>query len=93
MVALGLFACVVFAFALLSRRVEGTILTAPMVFVSAGLVAAWTGLVDFGAAAHGDPVAGEISREVVLLVTELALVLVLFTDAARIDLHTQNRGP
>jgi NhaP-type Na+/H+ or K+/H+ antiporter len=85
MVALGLFACVVFTFALLSRRVEGTIVTAPMVFVSAGLVAGWTGLVDFGAAAHEDPVAGEISREVVLLVAELALVLVLFTDAARID--------
>jgi hypothetical protein len=53
LVALGLLACVLFAFALVSRRIEGSIVTAPMLFVSAGLVASWTGLVDFGAAAHG----------------------------------------
>jgi sodium/hydrogen antiporter len=81
-IALGSLACLVFGFGLLSRRLEGTILTAPMVFVTAGLVAGWTGILDFGAAA--DPTGGH-SREAVFLVAELALVLLLFSDAARID--------
>jgi sodium/hydrogen antiporter len=81
-IALGFLACLVFVFGLLSRRLEGTILTAPMVFVTAGLVAGWTGILDFGAAA--DPTGGH-SREAVFLVAELALVLLLFSDAARID--------
>jgi hypothetical protein len=35
LVALGLLACVLFGFALVSRRIEGSIVTAPMLFVSA----------------------------------------------------------
>jgi sodium/hydrogen antiporter len=83
MVALGLIACALFAFALLSRRVEGTVVTGPMVFVAVGLVAGWTGAVDFGSAAHGG--GHGASREVVFFVAEIALVLLLFTDAARIE--------
>jgi sodium/hydrogen antiporter len=91
MVALGLIACALFAFALLSRRVEGTVVTGPMVFVAAGLVCGWTGVVDFGSAAHsGDQ---EATREVVFLVAELALVLLLFTDAARIDPRALRGNP
>jgi len=86
MVALGLIACALFAFALLSRRVEGTVVTGPMVFVAVGLIAGWTGAVDFGSAAHGG--SEEATREVVFLVAEIALVLLLFTDAARIDPRT-----
>jgi NhaP-type Na+/H+ or K+/H+ antiporter len=82
MVVLGLLACLIFGFGLLSRRLEGTVVSAAMVFVAAGLVAALTGLVDLGAATHSRP---EASREAVFLVAELALVLLLFTDAARID--------
>jgi NhaP-type Na+/H+ or K+/H+ antiporter len=82
MVVLGLLACLIFGFGLLSRRLEGTVVSAAMVFVAAGLVAALTGLVDLGAATHSAPAA---SREAVFLVAELALVLLLFTDAARID--------
>ena len=82
MVVLGLLACLIFGFGLLSRRVEGTVVSAPMVFVAAGLVAMWTGLVDLGSATHSEPGA---SREAVFLVAELALVLLLFTDAAGID--------
>jgi sodium/hydrogen antiporter len=91
MVALGLIACALFAYALLSRRVEGTVVTGPMLFVAAGLVCGWTGLVDFGSAVHG----GEqgAAREVVLLVAELALVLLLFTDAARIDPRALRSNP
>ena len=81
MVALGLLACVLFAFALVSRRIEGSIVTAPMLFVSAGLVAGWTGLLDLGSAAHG----GTAAREAVFVVAELALVLLLFSGAAQID--------
>ena len=47
MVVLGLLACLIFGFGLLSWRVDGTVVSAPMVFVTAGL-AMWTGLVDLG---------------------------------------------
>jgi sodium/hydrogen antiporter len=89
MVALGLIACALFAYALISRRVEGTAVTGPMLFVTAGLACGWTGLVEFGSAAHGEGAA----REVVFLVAELALVLLLFTDAARIDPRTLRGNP
>jgi len=79
MVTLAVLGGVLFCFALCSRKAEGTVVTAPMVFVSAGLVAGWTGLLDFGDAAHA-----EASREVILAAAEIALVLLLFTDAARI---------
>ena len=84
MVTLAGLGCVLFCFALFARRVEGTVITAPMVFVSAGLVAGLTGLVDFGSAAHGEG-SSEATHEVVLVVAELALVLLLFTDAARLN--------
>jgi NhaP-type Na+/H+ or K+/H+ antiporter len=84
-VGLALIAGVVFAFALVSRRLDGTIVTAPMVFVAAGLVAGWTGALDLGAATHAQGGAAEASREAVFVVAELALVLLLFTDAAQLD--------
>jgi NhaP-type Na+/H+ or K+/H+ antiporter len=76
-VDLAVLAAVVFAFGLVSRRLEGTILTAPIVFVVAGAVLgpAALGLVEFGLDDHS-----------VLLLGEIALALVLFTDAARINL-------
>jgi NhaP-type Na+/H+ or K+/H+ antiporter len=82
MVFLGLLACLIFGFGLVSRRLEGTLVSAAMVFVAAGLVAGWTGLVDLGSATHVDD---SVSREAIFLVAELALVLLLFTDAARIN--------
>jgi NhaP-type Na+/H+ or K+/H+ antiporter len=85
MVDFVVLASVVFAFGLVSRRLEGTILTAPIVFVSAGMVLgpAGFGLVEFGLEDH-----------TVLLLGEIALALVLFTDAARINLSAlrQNEG-
>jgi NhaP-type Na+/H+ or K+/H+ antiporter len=78
-------AAVVFAFALVSQRLEGTILTAPIVFVVAGTVLgpAGLGLVEFSLDDH-----------TVLLVGEIALALVLFTDAASINLSAlrENQG-
>jgi len=67
----------VIAFALVSRRLERTPLTAPMLFTAAGLLLGHTvfGLadLDFG---HG----------FIHGLAELTLILVLFSDAARIDL-------
>ena len=78
-------AAVVFAFGLVSRRLEGTVLTAPIVFVVAGAILgpAGLGLVEVNLDDH-----------TVLLVGEIALALVLFTDAARINLSAlrQNEG-
>ena len=85
MVDLIVLAAVIFAFGLVSHRLEGTILTAPIVFVAAGIVfgPAALGLVEFGLEGH-----------TMLLVSEIALALVLFTDAARINLSVlrQNEG-
>ena len=75
-------ACVVFGFALIAGRVEGSIVTAPMIFVTAGLVAGWTGLVDLSEPSHA--ASSELAQEVVLVGAELALVLLLFTSAAGI---------
>jgi sodium/hydrogen antiporter len=84
-VDLAVLAAVVFAFGLFSRRLEGTVLTAPIVFVVAGAILgpAGLGLVEFGLDDHA-----------VLLLGEIALALVLFTDAARINLSAlrQNQG-
>jgi sodium/hydrogen antiporter len=82
---LAILATVVFALGLVSRRLEGTVLTPPIVFVAAGFVfgPAVLGLVEFGLDTH-----------TVLLVSEIALSLVLFTDAASINLSLlrQNEG-
>jgi sodium/hydrogen antiporter len=70
-------ALVVFAFGLVSRRLEGTVFTAPLVFVAAGVILgpAGLGLVEFGLDDH-----------TVLLLGEIALAVVLFTDAARTNI-------
>jgi NhaP-type Na+/H+ or K+/H+ antiporter len=76
--ALPTIALAVLGFAALSRRLDGTPITAPMVFTAVGLVA--------GAKAAGwiepDP-----SGETVKVLAEVTLALVLFGDASRIDLR------
>ena len=85
MVDLVVLAVVIFAFGLVSRRLEGTVLTAPMVFVVAGAILGpgGLGLVGFGLDDH-----------TVLLVGEIALAIVLFAAAASINLSSlrQNEG-
>jgi NhaP-type Na+/H+ or K+/H+ antiporter len=78
-VDLMVLAAVVFSFGLLSRRLEGTVLTAPIVFVVAGFVLGpWgLGLVEF-----------QLDGHTVLLVGEIALAIVLFTDAACTNLSS-----
>jgi NhaP-type Na+/H+ or K+/H+ antiporter len=72
----------VVAYALVSRRLEGTPVTAPMVFVAAGVLLsdAVTDMIDIGPAS-----------EPLEVLAELTLVIVLFSDAARIDLRTLQR--
>jgi sodium/hydrogen antiporter len=71
-------AFVVLAYAAVSQRLEGTSITAPMVFVGAGLLAGGKtlGLVDL-----------ETNGETIKLLAESTLAVVLFGDAARIDLR------
>ncbi len=75
--ALILVALAVAAYGLLSRRLQGGMLTLPLLFVAFGLAVGDGGL---GIA--------EIRPEqgVIHLVAEATLILVLFTDASRIDL-------
>ena len=79
MVDLAVLAGVVFVFGLVSRRLEGTVLTAPLVFVAAGVILgpAGLGLVEF-----------KLDDHTVLLLGEITLAIVLFTDAARTNLST-----
>ena len=70
-------AAIVFLFGLVSRRLEGTVLTAPLVFVAAGVILGPAGL---GVAEFG------LDEHTVLLLGEIALAIVLFTDAARTNL-------
>jgi sodium/hydrogen antiporter len=71
-------AVVVFAFGLVSRRLEGTIITAPLLFVVAGVV---LGPAGFGVAEFA------LDEHTVLLLGEIALAVVLFTDAAQTNLR------
>jgi hypothetical protein len=67
------FIALLFLYSLVSRRLERTVLTAPIVFATAGILLFFT-----------LPVAQELEldREAFLRLAEIGLVLVLFTDAA-----------
>ena len=84
MTGLAVLLAVVFLYGLISRRLEGSVITAPMSFVAAGMVLgpAALGLVNF-----------DLENEAVLLVAEFALALLLFTDATRVDLRALGSPP
>jgi hypothetical protein len=75
MVGLLVLAILVVAYGLVSRRFEGTIVTAPMVFVAGGLL---LGLLFVEL--HEVP----FEYGLFLVIGEIALALTLFTDASRI---------
>lgn len=77
MVELLVIALAVFAFAMFSQRSALSPVTAPMVFTAVGLLLGTVGTDWFDLTLDG---------EVVTVLVEGTLVLVLFTDAARIDL-------
>lgn len=63
------------AYALLSRRIENSIVTLPMIFTALGLILGSFGL---------DLVPMEIGNNTIHLVAEVTLILVLFSDASGI---------
>lgn len=73
----GLLFLAVFAagFAMLARRLSSTVVTAPMVFIAFGLALSQFGLFPHSTAEH-----------TLHIVAEIALVLLLFLDAAKTDL-------
>lgn len=73
-------ALVVVGYALLSERSRGWPLTMPMVLVGAGVLCHVTGLVELTISTSGIEVVGEV-----------ALAVVLFADAVRIDVHALRR--
>ena len=79
MTALAVLGAVVLAYALVSRRLEGSIVTAPLFFVAAGMLAGPDAL---------DLVSVDLTHGTAFHVAELALALVLFSDAARVDVRT-----
>lgn len=72
-------AVAIFGFALASRPLAVSPVTGPMVFTTVGLLVGSAGLGWFGLSLGG---------EVLSIIVETTLVLVLFTDAVRINLRT-----
>jgi sodium/hydrogen antiporter len=77
------FTSIVFLISLISHRIEGTLVTAPMVFVAAGLLLSPAGLDWIDPSRYTSPL---------LFIAEIALVLTLFTDAARINIRALKKG-
>ncbi|MEM8746477.1 MAG: cation:proton antiporter [Actinomycetota bacterium] len=67
-------ATAIVVYALGSRAIERTPVTMPMVFVALGAIAGWTGVLDLTA---------EVAE--IELLAELTLVVILFSDAVRIE--------
>jgi NhaP-type Na+/H+ or K+/H+ antiporter len=79
MVIIVAFVVLVFFYSLVSRRLEHTVITAPIVFTSTGilLILAISGLHEVN-----------IKRESFLKLAEIGLVMLLFADATHINLKT-----
>ncbi len=84
MVVIAAFVALVFLYSLVSRRLERTVITAPLLFTAAGALLA------FSTDALN---AAELDRHGLLLVAELGLVMLLFTDASRVSLRLLNDRP
>ncbi|HSE88248.1 MAG TPA: cation:proton antiporter [Candidatus Binatia bacterium] len=78
MVFITAFLVLVFLYSLVSRRLERTVITAPIVFTTVGflifLMPPWLVPLD-------------LDRKAFLLIAEIGLVMTLFTDAAHINLR------
>ena len=76
MIYLAIFILLLFGYALVSRRLEQTVLTAPIVFTIAGMLMypILPKLLEAG-----------FNANVFLRLAEIGLVLLLFTDASRTD--------
>lgn len=78
MVLIAVFIALVFFYSLVARRLERTVITAPIIFTTVGVLIfsmpAWASAL-------------EVNRKEFLLIAEIGLVMTLFTEAADIDLH------
>ena len=77
-VDIAIVAAFVVAYAIVSARLSTTVITGPIVFVSFGLIVGPEAL---------DVVDLSLDNEVVRTLAELTLILVLYTDASRIDIR------
>ena len=74
---LATIAAALLLYALVSGRLRGTIITAPLLFIVFGFVVGGAGL---------DIVSMDVGHSAIHFVAEFTLILVLFADASRIDL-------
>ena len=81
MIELLFFLIMLFIVAVLSRKIDKLPVTAQMIFIFAGILVGWliTGFVD---------VTQPPISTIVLFIAEIALVLVLFTDASRVKMES-----
>jgi len=79
---LALIVALFLGYALVSRRLEHSSLTGPMIFTAAGVVAA---LVLITAGTSVDALALDIRDDAVQILLEMTLVIILFSDAVLID--------
>ncbi|HRV94417.1 MAG TPA: sodium:proton exchanger, partial [Anaerolineae bacterium] len=70
---LGFFVTLLFLYTLVARRLEESVLTSPIIFTTAGII---FGLILPKERTH------VVEHETALLVAEIALVLLLFTEAS-----------
>jgi len=77
MLVISCYIVLVFFFSLVSKGIEKTIFTGPIIFTSAGIILYYAspGIAEL-----------ELHNETILLIAELTLALLLFTDASRIAL-------
>ncbi|MFC2053753.1 cation:proton antiporter [Chloroflexota bacterium] len=83
MIISAVFLLLIFIIGLISRRLERTVITGPIIFTIAGMMLFFAAPV---------VVEKEGRTEAILLISEIALVLVLFTDATRIGLRAVTKG-
>ena len=81
--AIGAIAIFILAFGSISRRLEKSVITPPMAYVVYGLL--------ISSAALGLLQSVSINNEVIRTLAEITLVIVLFTDASRIQLKLLRR--
>jgi len=79
LIELASIAGIFFAFALISKRIEGSILTPPILFTAAGLIAGQTFLGHLGLS---------FSESAIHTIAELTLILVLAADASGISIKS-----
>jgi len=79
MFAFGIFLILLFLISLVSRRLERTIITAPIVFTLGGMILVWAQVIEPERVA---------ASHTALLLAEITLVILLFTDATRIKIRT-----